>query len=75
MWPWSRKPETERSFNVNMAMNPWNNPLISSATETSDFDLREFRRERMAVFVACSIPELVHFVRSSEYFFSRSTIS
>jgi len=58
-------------FNVNMAMNPWNNPLISSATETSDFDLREFRRERMAVFVACSIPELVQFRPIIRIFFQQ----
>jgi len=67
------EPETRNSavFNVNMAMNPWNNPLISSATETSDFDLREFRRERMAVFVACSIPELVQFRPIIRIFFQQ----
>ena len=67
------EPETRNSavFNVNMAMNPWNNPLVSSATETSDFDLREFRRERMAVFVACSIPELVQFRPIIRIFFQQ----
>ena len=57
------EPETRNSavFNVNMAMNPWNNPLVSAATETSDFDLRQFRRERMAVFVKCGLAELVQF--------------
>jgi type IV secretion system protein VirD4 len=67
------EPETRNSavFNVNMAMNPWNNPLISSATETSDFDLREFRRDRMAVFVACSIPELVQFRPIIRIFFQQ----
>ncbi len=57
------EPETRNSavFNVNMAMNPWNNPLVSAATATSDFNLREFRRERMAVFVHCGLAELVSF--------------
>ena len=59
----SLEPETRNSavFNVNMAMNPWNNPLISAATETSDFDIRDLRREKIAIFVCCSIAELVQF--------------
>lgn len=57
------EPETRNSavFNVNMAMNPWNNPLVSASTATSDFDLREFRQQRMAVFVHCGLAELVSF--------------
>jgi type IV secretion system protein VirD4 len=41
------EPETRNSavFNVNMAMSLWNNGLISAATETSDFDIRELRRQ------------------------------
>lgn len=54
------EPETRNSavFNVNMAMSLWNNGLISAATETSDFDIRELRRERMTIFIGCTIAEL-----------------
>ena len=57
------EPETRNSavFNINMAMNPWNNPLISAVTETSDFDIRRLREERTAIFVVCSVAELVQF--------------
>ena len=57
------EPETRNSavFNINMAMNPWNNPLISAVTETSDFDIRRLRQDRMAIFLVCSIAELVQF--------------
>lgn len=57
------EPETRNSavFNINMAMNPWNNPLISAVTETSDFDIRHLREERIAIFVVCGIAELVQF--------------
>ncbi|QND69576.1 type IV secretory system conjugative DNA transfer family protein (plasmid) [Mesorhizobium loti] len=54
------EPETRNSavFNVNMAMSLWNNGLISAATETSDFDIRELRRHPMTIFIGCTIAEL-----------------
>jgi type IV secretion system protein VirD4 len=54
------EPETRNSamFNVNMAMNLWNNGLISAATETSDFDIRALRRRPMTIFIGCTIAEL-----------------
>ncbi|KIU53307.1 MULTISPECIES: type IV secretory system conjugative DNA transfer family protein [Nitrobacteraceae] len=54
------EPETRNSavFNVNMAMSLWNNGLISAATETSDFDIRELRRQPMTIFIGCTIAEL-----------------
>jgi type IV secretion system protein VirD4 len=54
------EPETRNSavFNVNMAMSLWNNGLISAATETSDFDIRELRRQQMTIFIGCTIAEL-----------------
>lgn len=57
------EPETRNSavFNVNMAMSLWNNGLISAATETSDFDIRELRRQRMTIFIGCTIAELAIF--------------
>ena len=57
------EPEARNSavFNINMAMNPWNNPLISAVTATSDFDIRRLRQDRMAIFLVCSIAELVQF--------------
>ena len=71
------EPETRNSavFNVNMAMNPWNNPLISSATETSDFDLRDFGASAWRCLSPAASPNSSSFVRSSGYFSSRSTIS
>jgi type IV secretion system protein VirD4 len=57
------EPETRNSavFNVNMAMSLWNNGLISAATETSDFDIRELRRRPMTIFIGCTIAELAIF--------------
>ncbi|MCX8254373.1 MAG: type IV secretory system conjugative DNA transfer family protein, partial [Beijerinckiaceae bacterium] len=54
------EPETRNSavFNVNMAMSLWNNGLISAATATSDFDIRELRRQPMTIFIGCTIAEL-----------------
>jgi len=54
------EPETRNSavFNVNMAMSLWNNALISAATDTSDFDIRELRRRPMTIFIGCTIAEL-----------------
>ncbi len=54
------EPETRNSavFNVNMAMSLWNNGLISAATETSDFDIRELRRQPTTIFIGCTIAEL-----------------
>lgn len=57
------EPETRNSavFNVNLAMSLWNNGLISAATETSDFDIRELRRQPMTIFIGCTIAELAIF--------------
>jgi type IV secretion system protein VirD4 len=57
------EPETRNSavFNVNMAMSLWNNGLISAATETSDFDIRDLRRRPMTIFIGCTIAELAIF--------------
>jgi len=55
------EPETRNSavFNVNiLAMSLWNNGLISAATETSDFDIRELRLRPMTIFIGCTIAEL-----------------
>ena len=54
------EPETRNSalFNVSIALNPWNNDLVAAATETTDFDIRNFRREKTALFIGCSIAEL-----------------
>ena len=56
-------PETRNSamFNINMAMSLWNNGLISAATETSDFDIRELRRTPVTIFIGCTIAELAIF--------------
>ena len=56
----SVEPETRNSalFNLNIALNPWNSGLIAAATETSDFDIRNLRRERMAIFIGCSVSQL-----------------
>lgn len=55
--------ETRNSvlFNVNTALNPWNNPLVIAATATSDFDIREFRRVPNALFIGCSVAQLAVF--------------
>ncbi len=37
------------------------NGLISAATETSDFDIRELRRQPMTIFIGCTIAELAIF--------------
>ncbi len=52
--------ETRNSalFNVTTALNPWNSGLIAAATETSDFDIRTFRRAKTALFIGCSIAQL-----------------
>jgi type IV secretion system protein VirD4 len=52
--------ETRNSavFNLNIALNPWNNRLVAAATATSDFDIRELRRKRMSVFIGCSVAQL-----------------
>ncbi|WP_131120257.1 type IV secretory system conjugative DNA transfer family protein [Lichenihabitans psoromatis] len=57
------EPETRNSavFNVNMAMSLWNNGLIAAATATSDFDIRELRRQPMTIFIGCTIAELAIF--------------
>ncbi len=52
--------ETRNSavFNLNIALNPWNNRLVAAATETSDFNIRELRRKRMSIFIGCSVAQL-----------------
>jgi type IV secretion system protein VirD4 len=52
--------ETRNSavFNLNIALNPWNNRLVAAATVTSDFDIRELRRKRMSIFIGCSVAQL-----------------
>jgi type IV secretion system protein VirD4 len=45
-------------FNLNIALNPWNNRLVAAATETSDFDIRELRRKRISIFIGCSVAQL-----------------
>jgi type IV secretion system protein VirD4 len=45
-------------FNVNNAFAPWDSPLISAATETSDFDIRDLRRKRMSIFIGSPLADL-----------------
>jgi type IV secretion system protein VirD4 len=54
------EPETRNSalFNVTTALGAWNNELVASSTAESDFDIRKFRRERMALFIGCSVAQL-----------------
>lgn len=55
--------ETRNSavFNLNIALNPWNNRLVAAATATSDFDIRQLRRKRMSIFIGCSVAQLEAF--------------
>jgi len=57
------EPETRNSalFNLNLSLNPWNNLLVAAATETSDFDIRAFRRRRMSLFIGSSVAQLEAF--------------
>jgi type IV secretion system protein VirD4 len=54
------EPETRNSalFNITTALGPWNNELIAAVTAATDFDIRNLRRERMAIFIGCSIAQL-----------------
>ena len=54
------EPETRNSalFNITTALGPWNNELIAAVTAETDFDIRKLRRERMAIFIGCSIAQL-----------------
>jgi len=54
------EPETRNSalFNITTALGPWNNALIAAVTAETDFDIRNLRRERMAIFIGCSIAQL-----------------
>lgn len=45
-------------FNVNNAFASWDSPLICSATETSDFDIRDLRRKRMSIFIGSPLADL-----------------
>lgn len=54
------EPETRNSalFNITTALGPWNNELIAAVTSDTDFDIRSLRRERIAIFIGCSIAQL-----------------
>lgn len=54
------EPETRNSalFNITTALGPWNNELIAAVTAATDFDIRNLRRERIAIFIGCSIAQL-----------------
>lgn len=54
------EPETRNSalFNITTALGPWNNELIAAVTSDTDFDIRNLRRERIAIFIGCSIAQL-----------------
>jgi type IV secretion system protein VirD4 len=44
-------------FNLNDAMNIWSNELISAVTQTSDFDIRNLRRDKISIYVCCNLSE------------------
>ncbi len=54
------EPETRNSalFNITTALGPWNNELIAAVTADTDFDIRNLRRERISIFIGCSIAQL-----------------
>ena len=55
------KADKERSgvkSNLTSALGLWSNPRIDAATAGSDFDLREFRRKRAAVYVGVGQDQL-----------------
>ena len=45
-------------FNVANAFAPWSSELIAEATSASDFDIRELRRSRMAIFIGTPLADL-----------------
>ena len=45
-------------FNVSNAFAPWSSELISAATQSSDFDIRALRRERMSIFIGTPLADL-----------------
>ena len=60
-----QKAEKERSgvlSTLSSALELWANPLIDSATSTSDFDLRRFKKERTTLYVGVS-PNNLHRLR------------
>ncbi len=54
------QPEKTRGsvlFNLNTALSVWSNDLISSVTQTSDFDIRNMRKDAITIYVCCNISE------------------
>ena len=50
--------DKERSFvrtSCAKVLNLWSNPLVDAATSTSDFDLRDMRRQRMSIYIGVSV--------------------
>lgn len=45
-------------FNVSNAFAPWSSELIADATSTSDFDIRQLRREKMTIFIGTPLADL-----------------
>jgi type IV secretion system protein VirD4 len=45
-------------FNVSNAFAPWSSELISAATQSSDFDIRALRRERISIFIGTPLADL-----------------
>ena len=46
--------DKERSFvktSIVKSLNLWSNPLVDAATSRSDFDLRDLRRKRIAIYI------------------------
>ena len=44
-------------FNLNDSLNIWSNELISSVTQTSDFDIRNMRKDQITIYVCCNLSE------------------
>lgn len=54
------QPEKTRGsvlFNLNTALSVWSNDLISSVTQTSDFDISNMRKDAITIYVCCNISE------------------
>ena len=52
-------------------LNIFSDPMVASATSTSDFDLRDVRRKRMSIFVGIQPNELARFDKLLNLFFSQ----
>ena len=69
------KAEKERSgvkSNLTSALALWANPNIDAATAASDFDLREFRRKRAAVYVGVGQDQLLTLAPLLNLFFQQA---